>query len=101
MIRMNLWLFGGGGSGSGGSKAGGSGKTSTKLGNEIYTSRGIKKGQEYAVINTSKGETMVRNGSHLLEQIAKGTLKYNDDLYHWVTAKGSYIIRHIVRKGKR
>lgn len=103
MIRLNLKLFGGGGGGSGGGTGAGKNgtgikpKTSTKLGDEVYSSRGIKKDEEYAIISNN-GEKTIRTGEKLLSQIEDKTLKYDDDIYHWVGSKGSYIIRRIIRR---
>lgn len=96
MIDINLHMFGGGGGGSG---AGTDKHSSVKLGTEINSARGIKKDQEYLVI-FSNGEKTIRTGDRLLTQINNKTLKYDDDLYHWVSAKGSYIIRKITRRKK-
>lgn len=101
MLRLNLHMFGGNGSGSGSS--GGKNKTDNqntiKLGDEIGSSKGIKKGYEYLLIS-NKGEKSVRTGEKLLSHIKDKTLKYDDDIYHWVGKKGTYIIRRIIR-GKK
>ena len=99
MIKLYLTMFGGGGGGSGGGTGGGSEKSSVKLGDEINSSRGIKKDQEY-LITTNKGEKTIRTGEQLLKQIDNKTLEYDDDIYHWVSAKGSYTIRRITRRKK-
>ena len=117
MIELMIQLFGGGGSGSGlgadrnsgrgKGSAGGTGtgtgtgsgkKSSVKLGNEIYSSKGIKKDGEYAVVSSKTGEKTIRTGEQLLRQISEKSLSYDDDLYHWVGKKGSYIIRRIIRR---
>lgn len=99
MIKLDLAMFGGRGGGSGGGTGGGSKKKSVKLGDEINSARGIKKDQEY-LITTNKGEKTIRTGEQLLKQIDNKTLKYDDDIYHWVSAKGSYTIRKIIRRKK-
>ena len=103
MIKLYLTMFGGGGGGSGGGTGGGTGggskKSSVKLGDEINSSKGIKKDQEY-LITTNKGERTIRTGAQLLKQIEDKTLKYDDDIYHWVSSKGSYTIRRITRRKK-
>ena len=43
MIELNLVMFGGRGGGSGGGTGGGRKKSSVKLGDEINSSRGIKR----------------------------------------------------------
>lgn len=98
MIDLNLQMFGGGGGGSGGG-TGAHRQSATKLGNEIYSARGIKKDGEYLII-TGNGDKTIRTGEQLLRQIQNKSLKYDDDLYHWVSSKGSYIIRRIIRRGK-
>lgn len=96
MIELILQLFGGGGGKSGAST---NKSKSIKLGTEIYSSRGIKKDQEYLVI-AGNGDKTIRTGDRLLSQIENKSLKYDDDLYHWVGSKGTYIIRPIKRRKK-
>lgn len=98
MIDLNLQMFGGGGGGSGGG-TGAHRQSATKLGNEIYSARGIKKDREYLII-TNNGDKTIRTGEQLLRQIDNKSLKYDDEIYHWVSSKGTYIIRQIIRRRK-
>ena len=96
MIKLNITLFGGNGSGDGT----GTNKSNTvRLGTEVNSAKGIKKDQEYLVIS-GNGDKTVRTGERLLSQIQNKSLKYDDDIYHWVGSKGTYIIRPIKRRKK-
>lgn len=97
MTDLNLQMFGGRGGGSGKKSEGD--KSTFKAGDEVFSARGIKAGEEYAVF-PSKGKGSIRKGETLLSMIEKKSLYYDEELRHWVGANGSYIIQRVTRRKK-
>lgn len=97
MIKLNLTLFGGNGSGDGTLAAD---RYETKLSREIGRRSQIRAGQSFVLHNFTEDKKSKVSGDYLLEQIKKRKLRKEKGT--WRGSKGAfYTIRRIEKRRKR